>query len=145
MGYDLHITRQKSWLDDNDLLKISLEEWIKYVDGDPDMQFDNLTEVQFANDNIERIESTRLSVWTKYSGDGKNGNRAWFNYCNGLIIVKNPDNEIINKMIGIAAYMNANVQGEEGEFYICSAYGKIARVQNTSDLTANKKKWWKLW
>lgn len=42
---------------------------------------------------------------------------AWFDYYDGNIKVKNPDDEIIKKMYQISVTLNAKVQGEECEVY----------------------------
>lgn len=42
---------------------------------------------------------------------------AWFDYRDGCIVVKNPDEEIRRKMYFIASALGALVQGDEGERY----------------------------
>jgi len=42
---------------------------------------------------------------------------AWFDYRNGWIVVKNPDEEIRAKMKQIAKVLSAKVFGDEGEEY----------------------------
>ena len=101
MAYELHITRQKDLFDEDDARRISMEEWKEYVDADPDMRLDNYSEI-IAADKVLRLEGDGLSVWTKYSGDGIEGGHAWFGYYEGSIAVKNPDDEIIGKMLEIA-------------------------------------------
>lgn len=39
MSYDIHITRKKDWSDDEGP-EISLEEWVAYVAGDPEIEQD---------------------------------------------------------------------------------------------------------
>jgi hypothetical protein len=133
MGYDIHITRKENWFDD-DGLNISIDEWKGVVNNDSEMRLDNFAETVTGAGEIIRIESDGLAVWTKYSKSGIEGNYAWFMYSNGEITVKNPDEEIINKMVKIAEHLNAKVQGDEGEIYPIK--------NNTSQ---NKKPRWKFW
>lgn len=39
MGYDVHITRAEDWSENEDA-PISLEEWERFVDGDPELRPD---------------------------------------------------------------------------------------------------------
>ena len=71
------------------------------------------------------VERKGLSVWIKYSGDGLKGNHAWFDYREGNIVVKNPDDEIVNKMLDIAERLDAKVQGDDGEIYKRTTDNKI--------------------
>ena len=115
MGYDLHITRADNWFD-SETAPISLDEWAAYVAADPEMRMDGFAEAK-VDGYILRTENDGLAVWVAYSGHGKDGNMAWFDYCDGRIVVKNPDDEIIDKMKRIAAYFHAAVLGDEGEAY----------------------------
>lgn len=126
MGYELHITRQENWFDEEDSNQISFDEWIKILDEDKEMRLDNLAEATNANGESISVGSEGLCVWTKYSGNGMNGNYAWFDYHRGNIDCKNPDNEIIRKMLDIAERLNAKVQGDEGEIYHLSPDNNIA-------------------
>jgi hypothetical protein len=62
-------------------------------------------------------ENDGLAVWVAYSGHQRVGNKAWFDYRTGRIIVKNPDDEIIQKMKAIALHSKARVVGDDGEEY----------------------------
>jgi hypothetical protein len=62
-------------------------------------------------------ENPGVSVWTKHSGHEKSGNIAWFDYRNGEIVVKNPDDEILTKMKRIAQQFGATVMGDDRETY----------------------------
>ena len=44
MGYNLHITRQENWVDEDVNSRIPLQEWVAYVNNDPDMRLDNFAE-----------------------------------------------------------------------------------------------------
>lgn len=147
MGYDVHITRRDNWVDENDPRVISLEEWKDLVANDPEMRLDNFAEATTAKGESIYVESDGLSVWTKYSGDGLDGGHAWFDYDNGEIVVKNPDDEILVKMIEIAGKLNAKVQGDEGEIYELSGGNVVIsrHVSNSSKKVNDNKPWWKFW
>lgn len=105
MGYDLHITRQDNWFDEEIGRRISFEEWKGYMANDPEMRLDN--------GELINVNGEGQAAWTRYSG----GLEICFYYCKGNVIVKGPDDEIIKKMIEIATMLNARVQGDDGEFY----------------------------
>jgi hypothetical protein len=75
MGYDIHITRTDDWTEsEND--PITIEEWIAYIDSDPDMQLEGFAEATTSDGGKIRIESPGLAVWITYSKNGQNGNFA---------------------------------------------------------------------
>lgn len=117
MGYELHITRRENWFDEEDIRDISLSDWKVYVENDPDMRFESYATAKISEEEDLLYSSEGLSVWTKYSKDGIQGNHAWFDHSNGNISVKNPDPEIVEKMVLIAEHFKAKVQGDDGEFY----------------------------
>ncbi|MGV6852232.1 MAG: hypothetical protein ACWA5R_08645 [bacterium] len=145
MGYDIHITRKAEWFEDvGD--EITLGEWCEFVNSSPDMRLDGYAEAE-TPDGILRVESEGLSVWTGYSGHEKDGNMAWFDYFEGNIKVKNPDDEIIKKMYQIAQSLSAKVQGEE-----CEVYGEDGQsnwqeliAEGEAMRNAESKKWWQFW
>ena len=147
MGYDIHITRQDNWFDDDINRKIALEEWTSLVSSDTEMRLDNYVEATTSAGEFVRVESEGLSVWTKYSGHGLNGNHAWFNYHQGNITVKNPDSKIITKMLAIADRLNAKVQGDEGEVYEGSVDGQILHkhISDNDNQVDKPKPWWQFW
>ncbi len=115
MGYDVHITRKKDWSDQEP--QISLPEWVAYIKSDPSMRLDGHAETVTPDGHSLRYNSDGLAVWTRYSGHGRNGNMAWFDFRRGDVAVKNPDEEILKKMWLIAQALHAKVQGDEGELY----------------------------
>lgn len=135
MGYDVHITRKKNWFDEDQENEISLSEWKDYVSSDPEMRLDNKAEFTMPSGEVLNMQAEGICVWIAYSGENKNQNHAWFTHNNGKITVKNPDEEILEKMQKIAVAFNAKVQGDEGEYYnfIDSRTHKV------------KKPWWKFW
>ena len=115
MGYEVHITRASHWTDSKKC-PISLDEWDAYIQKDPEMRRDDVATAS-AGEDVLSCESDGLAVWLKYSKNEPNVNLAWFEYGYGRIVVKNPDEEILGKMKRIAAALNANVIGDEGEEY----------------------------
>jgi hypothetical protein len=116
MGYDVHITRADDWLNAEET-PISLAEWQRCVDDDPDLRLDNRAVGTVGGQPAVVYENDGLAVWTAYSGHDPNGNMAWFDYREGRIVVKNPDDEILEKMKAIAARLGAKVLGDDGESY----------------------------
>lgn len=116
MGYDVHITRAEHWLDSTEA-PIALAEWQAYVASDPEMRLDGVAVAHVAGQPVLAYESAGLAVWLAYTGHDVGGNRAWFDWRNGSVIVKNPDAEILDKMKRIAAALGARVVGDDGESY----------------------------
>ena len=99
MGYDLHITRADDW-SENDGQKITAEEWIEIINEDPELLPDPPNGV--------------YSVLWK----GKSGSQdPWFDWFDGNIFTTNPDRAVVEKMLQIAAFLHAKVQGDNGEIY----------------------------
>jgi hypothetical protein len=119
MGYDLHITRKKNWdgFEDENGREISLEAWIALVEADSEMRLDCYCEVPLPDGGAFRHADPSLAVWTRWSHHGEAGDMAWFELRRGNIAVKNPDREIRRKMWRIARRLDAEVQGDDGEFY----------------------------
>jgi hypothetical protein len=98
MGYDLHITRKAFWAaPEGD--QISLDEWNRYVAGDPDI-----------NPDAEFAGPHRFVV-----GSGSEG---WtLHWRRGEIAVKNPSKAQIAKLVQIAKALGAKVRGDDNEVY----------------------------
>jgi hypothetical protein len=116
MGYDVHITRAKHWVEGNER-PISLEKWLAYVDKDPEMELEDVAIGPVKGKSAVAYQNKGLAVWMAYSGHNPKGNKAWFDYRDGCIVVKNPDDEILSKMKRIAAHFRAKVVGDDGELY----------------------------
>ncbi|WP_445503987.1 hypothetical protein [Microvirga sp. G4-2] len=117
MEYDIHVTRGKLWFMLTPEEEISLGEWQQYVAGDPEMRLDGFAEAPLPSGGTLKIEDPSIAVWTAYSKNGTEGNQAWIRWWGGNVSVKNPDDEILGKMLQIARSLNARVQGDDGEFY----------------------------
>jgi hypothetical protein len=139
VGYNLHITRKEDWSDEDESNEIKLTEWIDYIRSDNEMQLDNQANATTDNGDEVTYHNNGLAVWTSYSKNGHDENYAWFDLGSGNVTVKNPDNEIINKMIDIAGRLNAKVQGDDGEIYDTKIFTTDKQV------TKEKSPWWKIW
>lgn len=146
MGYDVHITRAEEWMDSSSA-PISLREWLDYVANDPEMRLDGHADATVGQGEILRYENDGLAVWTKYSGHGADGNMAWFDFSDSHIVVKNPDEEIIDKMCHVAEALDARVQGDDGEFYPTPPSSGAPPAKPSSISTGGPAKesgsWWK--
>jgi hypothetical protein len=100
MGYNLHITRKKNYYDEEGDW-ISQEEWVAYINSDPEL-------------NIVPENGPYFAQWNGKSEYPD----PWFDWFDGCIETKSPDKPIIEKMISIAKYFNAKVQGDDLEIYI---------------------------
>ena len=107
MGYELHITRILEG-SGGESKPISLEEWLSYVRGDPEMQIRPAAEATSPKGEVIRIPGEGLALWKE---------DCWFDWRRGKITVKNPSEVVICKMKQIAARLGARVQGDEGEYY----------------------------
>ena len=99
MGYDLHITRADFWAE-NHGKEISAEEWSALVESDAALTYDTRNGPYFATLDSVSDSSSR-----------------WLNWNEGNISSKNPDQETLRKMLEIAAFLGASVQGDDGEHY----------------------------
>ena len=154
MGYDLHITRQESWFDDDPERKIGLDEWLTILASHPDMQLDpDATETTSSGETLH-AESLGLAIWAGYRGPGKDGATPLFHFADGNIDVKNPDDEIIRQMLHIAEKLGAKVVGDDEETYGLTRDGTITRGEAGPELApdppeqpaaAPRRPWWKVW
>jgi hypothetical protein len=102
MGYDLHVTRRKNWLDSGD--DISLEEFTAYVRKDPEFTYPSKMGGHYAE-------------WKSPKTDYE----SWLCWEAGSIQTKNPEPEFIDKMIAVGKAFGAEVQGDDGEVYLSPA------------------------
>ena len=116
MGYDVHITRADHWLDAS-ATPISLGEWRDYVASDDEVQLTGQAVAYVDGDPAIDYASDGLASWIAYTKHDPNGNQAWFDWQEGRIVVKNPDEEILDKMRQIASRLSARVVGDDGEEY----------------------------
>lgn len=103
------------------------------------MRLDNQVIANAGNGDSVTYENSGLAVWTSYSKNELDDNYAWFDFRSGNVTVKNPDEEVINKMIDIAEQLNAKVQGDDGETY------DTKNLTKDNPGTNDKRPWWKFW
>ena len=130
MGYDLHITRKEYWADEEGEGSISLSEWNAHVENDPEL----------IQDPDNPGENNYL--YLRDSGNWP----LWYSPESGEINTKNPDTDVIQKLVRIANSLGAKVQGDDGELYDLD--GNIVSDQaskSTSPNASAKKPWWKIW
>lgn len=99
MGYDLYITRAEHW-SEGEGREIGRDEWLSLVADDPELMPDPANGDEFA-------------LWNGPSRHAE----PWLQWREGNISTKNPDGNLVAKMIQIAARLGARVQGDDGEFY----------------------------
>ena len=139
MGYDIYITR-KEFAHDVDGPEISLDEWRAYVNIDRELELREHTEYTDRDGSIKRFEYPGSAVWIRWSKHGMGVNEAWFHHQDGNVYVKNPEEEIVRKMVRVAAALDARVQGDDGEFY-----NGQAEVIDDEPEPAARKPWWQFW
>ncbi len=99
MGIEFHITRAELWAE-NELAPISREEWLRYVESDPEL---SLTP-----------GSRSLSV--RWSGPSRHED-PWLEGFQGNVYTKWPDTALFEKMLRIADALGARVQDDDGTLY----------------------------
>jgi hypothetical protein len=102
MGYDIHITRARSWLE-NAGMEIRAEEWLKVVAEDPELHLAGFNGPYFA-------------LWKSLPEDW-DGSTGWLNWRKGNIYAKGASESLIGKMLDIANRLGARVQGDDMEIY----------------------------
>lgn len=119
MDYNVHITRKaESWAAGDAEAVISLAEWLAYVATDPEMQLDSQAGTPlFGLEEVLPAAAAGRCVWLAYSKNGRAGNYAWFSHEEDRVTVRNPDEEILGKMLAVAQAFGARVQGDDGEYF----------------------------
>ena len=141
MGYELHITRKANWFDDGP--DIPEAEWHTYVRADPEMTMSGLAEVALPDGGMLRYENSGLAEWRNAGKE-----KVWFDYRNGRVVVKSPDEEIIGKMVSIAIALGAKVQGDDGEIYPLNSksLSRFLKMPDSRfDLSSNIFLRWPIW
>ena len=108
MGYNLYITRAKSWLDAGDS-PIPQSAWDELVATDPELE----------RSTVDYFEQS-VGGKTKRYYDVKwlaHREAVPFFLVNGAIEVKNPDEATVIKMVQMARQLDAHVIGEDDEEY----------------------------
>ena len=135
MGYELSISR------DDELTKITLNEWIKYIESDLSFNLVHELSAVLGDGKKMTIQIPNAGIW-HYKGE-----EVPFTFSEkfGEVSVKNPEEYIIKKMIEIAGELNAIVRGEEGEEYTTEYIQEVSIEKELAVEKIVKKKWWKFW
>lgn len=148
MGYDLHITRAGDDGSSNAGVEITLDEWQRYLQADSEFERTDVAEaVNPTTHEVIRVEQPGLAKWLRHSS----GDPVWFSWWHGNVIVKSPDQEVIQKMHEVASRLSAHVQGDDGEWYDDGLVGVEPYEHRASKDDAplgghsGRKPWWKLW
>ncbi|OAG71741.1 hypothetical protein A0J51_02978 [Gluconobacter japonicus] len=106
MGYDVEITR-------NPLFsrkpgpKITLDEWFEVIRRDPELKF--FISAHAADCGVD------TALWIAHPDAEERVSALWC--CDGRIIAKYPDEPLICKMVMLATLLDADVIGDNGEYY----------------------------
>jgi hypothetical protein len=118
MGYDIHITRRQDWADPgNDITK---DEFVRLVRSDAEFHYPG----QNGNDYAD---------WQSPTSDYT----SWLCWSNGQIYTKNPEEELIDKMVALARTLQAEVQGDDGEVYESATKTKSDEIQEIAQVVAS--------
>jgi hypothetical protein len=144
MGYELHIVRRNNWDDIEEQSNITFAEWIAYVKTDEELELTNGYELTM-NGESHSQSVPGFCEWTAHSTEKSPGYRPWFDYGFGSISTKNPDFEVLHKMLAIAKALQARVQGDDGEFYDEETVATLEASEAEKPSSPAKKPWWKFW
>lgn len=144
MGYEIHIVRRNDWDNYEEDSNILLDEWLAYVHEDNELELTNgyLIKIPGAGNTFQNVPG--FCNWNGHPTKVRD-DKPWFDYGYGRISAKYPDDETIKKMIAIADRLNAQVQGDDGEFYNEEYFSKKAGLSSGTTNNGDKKPWWKLW
>lgn len=109
MGYELHITRRKDWSDQGD--DISLEEFVRYMRSDTEFTHPGMGGEAYADWKSPRTGQIAPLWWS-----------------DGTVVTKNPDAELVDKMVTVATKLQARLQGDDGEIYLSST--RIEQIES---------------
>ena len=112
MGYELHVTRAKNWTD-SEARPITEAEWRAHVATDLELEVTGIAEVTTPEGELLRYENPGLARWRGHP----RGEEVWFDLRHGRVVVKNPDELTIVKMVSVARALGAWVVGDDGETY----------------------------
>ena len=116
MGYELHIIRQNDYDNADERSNISLDEWIKYVEIDDELNLTGGYNLALPGDLGGWQDSPGFCEWVGHPTASAD-TIPWFDYGSGSISTKYPDKYTIAKMIRIAQSLNAKVIGDDGEYW----------------------------
>ena len=143
MGYELHIVRKKNFDDFEEESDIYLDEWLSFVEADPELELTNGYVIKIPGMENEFQNIPGFCIWNAHP-TMKGEECPWLDYGFGGISTKHPDDYLIQKMISIAANLKGKVQGDDGELYDESYF--LPKENSTHPKSEPpKKNWWKFW
>ena len=109
---------------DSEESPITNEEWVTYVRDDP--EFYEGGHADYLEDRSDPASVRRIPLfgWRKVKGTSRDDDPC-FSWSPCEIVVKNPDEKTIKKMLEVARAFSAKVIGDDGEIYSISLFGKI--------------------
>ncbi len=126
MGVDLHITRAGHWAK-NEHAQISSEEWLRYIESDPELHTWMENGKHFA----------------RWSGPSKH-DEPWLDWFQGNIYTKWPDTALYRKMLRIAEAFDAKVQDDDGTNYLKPTDWIFDPTENRKHSSRqHRQSWWK--
>ncbi|MFD5793299.1 hypothetical protein ACFWIO_07120 [Streptomyces diastatochromogenes] len=115
MGYDVHITRRTPWWSDEGE-QITTQEWAAVVAADSDLEMVQVARVSpRGQDAVLEYRHAWLAQMVPHPERDTRG--AWLDWRDGRIVVKHPDELLLEKMREIAEVLGARVQGDDCEYY----------------------------
>jgi hypothetical protein len=99
MGVELYITRADFWAQ-NDGCQITREEWLSYLEKDPEL----------------KLEPENGSYFARWLGQSEYA-EPWLDWNQGNISTKWPDTALYIKMLSVASALGAKIQDDDGTIY----------------------------
>lgn len=125
MGVELHITRAEEHWAENDDNAIGANEWLAYVDSDPELQ----------------LWPENGKYFVRWLGQSKYED-PWLDWFGGNISTKWPDTALYRKMVQIAQRLNAKIQDDDGNLYVTESDWEFDPTA-PSPSVEKKVPWWK--
>jgi hypothetical protein len=118
MGYDICIVRGPDWFD-NPQHQITVEEWIRYRDSDPDLRRPEPDKPYYTENGFNE----NMALLPQEPGDPEGW--PWLAWSSGTIKAKYPQEPTMLKMFKIADVFGGYLIGDDGEIYTLSEEGEI--------------------
>lgn len=118
MGVELHITRAEEFYFDNENTQITSEEWLSYVETDPELE----------------LCQNQGSYFTKWLGESAHED-PWLDWFDGNIHSKWPDTALYHKMLKIAKALNAKIQDDDVKVILLRLIGIITQLNAIKKFT----------
>ena len=101
MGWEIHITRAEHWSSSSQQ-PITADEWLSLVESAPELIIDR------------RDNGPHFALWLSHR---VSDDHPWFDWSDGAVHTKHPDQRTLAKALQIARHFGARVQGDDGELY----------------------------